>query len=1170
VTRTYTSDMDRRFISGSFGRGWKSGFDIRITGNFVIGGAGRLVSPEQESGDLFSYVGTDSDGALLFASTGSISQLGDVLRKLSNGTFEYRLRRGKTMRFNSAGRLTGLVDPNGNTTTFSYSGSNLTSITDAVGRLITIEYDLSSRITKITDPLNRIWRYTYESGLLTTVTDPLGGVTRYAYGPFPNGLRTVTDKRGTIDKLITYNASGRVTSQQFADGGIELYDYTLAGTLVTSTTITDTRGNKRTFRFNGSGYVVETVDNLGQRAQINRDLTTNTALSTTGPCGCTETTKQYDARGNVISATDRVGDQTKIEYEPVFNRASKIIDRLGRTVSFTYDPNGNLSTMTDPLNQTTTNVYDSFGQLTNVTDSLGHTQQTEYDAFGNISAVIDPLGNRTTLEHDGVGRLTAEIDALGRRSATQYDALDRIISTTDPAGAISLYFYDANDNLVKVTDVLGRSWTAVYDSKNRLISSTDALGRRYRKSYDTADQVTTTISPSGRTVRNTYDERGDLATMTDALGNIVKYQSDSRGNLIRMTDPRGFVTTYLYDQLFRSIGMRDPLGRSSNISYDAADNVSETVDRLGRRVNYTYDAGDRITHITYADAVVGYTYDAASRVTRIDDTQSGSAQWTFDNADRMLSETTANGVVSYAYNQANQMTSMTAADRSPVTYAYDAAGRLQTISQGTESFTYSYDALSRPATLQRPNGVRTSYTFDGVDRLTRLTHANGLNQLIEDYVYTYTADDQIESMSSLASSTQLPQAKNVGTADAANRTPQHGDSTYSFDERGMTTSKTNAQGTTAYQWDARGRLTQVALPSGQVVNYGYDATGRLSSRTANSATTSFLYNGSEVVLDRVSDGTQVDYLNGIGTDNKLRQASSATGTLYFLQDQLGSTTALTGPSGNVVELKQYEPFGDSQNSSFTRYTYSGRDRDSSTDLMYYRARWYDPQQGRFLSEDPIGYSGGLNLYAYVNNDPVNFRDPQGLWPSAGPRQVHQAIINRALAGRATPNQLRILMQEQKDFDADTQAEAYAHMHAMRRRGESREDARRKANRFVRGEICLARELAAKGHHAEAMRRLSRAMHTVQDATSPAHANFAVAWEDTIPQMINHLPHYLVEDFDPGSGSAADRATGKIWDYFIGNRPLPDDFFNGEYDLKYGRAFFDDKPAPDRTDGCPCP
>src|SRR5207253_8844208 len=146
-----------------------------------------------------------------------------------------------------------------------------------------------------------------------------GGVMRYGY-EFQNQLISVTDKRGNVIKQVTYDPNGRVTDQKFADGGIEHYDYALAGAIISSTTITDTRGNKRTLRFNAVGYVTESVDRLGQRSQINRDLTTNTALSITGPCGCAENTRQYDARGNATSTTDRIGGQTKMEYDPVFNR----------------------------------------------------------------------------------------------------------------------------------------------------------------------------------------------------------------------------------------------------------------------------------------------------------------------------------------------------------------------------------------------------------------------------------------------------------------------------------------------------------------------------------------------------------------------------------------------------------------------------------------------------------------------------------------------------------------------------------------------------------------------------------------------------------------------------------------------------------------------------------
>jgi RHS repeat-associated protein len=425
--------------------------------------------------------------------------------------------------------------------------------------------------------------------------------------------------------------------------------------------------------------------------------------------------------------------------------------------------------------------------------------------------------------------------------------------------------------------------------------------------------------------------------------------------------------------------MRDPLGRISRVSYDSNDNVAESTDYLGRRTTFTYDEGNRPTRLTVADAVVNYTYDAASRLTRIDDSQSGSVEWTFDNADRKLSGTTPNGGVVYTYTAAGELASMTAANRMPVTYGYDSAGRLGAITQGAEVFTYSYDAQSRVNRLVRPNGISTSYSFDVADRLERLTRLDSGNQALEDYQYTFNANDEIQSITSLASLPILPADRTNAAADGANRISQQGSTSFTFDGMGQSAARTDTQGTTQYAWDARGRLTQVTAPNGQPVAYGYDALGRRASRTIGGVTTKFLYDNMDVVLDRENTGAEVDYLNSPSLDDKLRQTSPATGSLYFLQDHVGSTAAMTGANGSVVEREQYEPFGATAGSVVTRYGFTGRERDAEAGLMYYRARWYDPQQARFISEDPAGFQGCLNKYAYANNNPVSGTDPTGLY-----------------------------------------------------------------------------------------------------------------------------------------------------------------------------------------------
>jgi RHS repeat-associated protein len=171
----------------------------------------------------------------------------------------------------------------------------------------------------------------------------------------------------------------------------------------------------------------------------------------------------------------------------------------------------------------------------------------------------------------------------------------------------------------------------------------------------------------------------------------------------------------------------------------------------------------------------------------------------------------------------------------------------------------------------------------------------------------------------------------------------------------------------------------MGLPVNRSVVYEYDALGRRVVRQdKKTGRTEFTLDGMDVLQDRKSDGTVTNYVNGLGIDNKLKQTSSTTSS-YFLQDHLGSTVALTNSSGTISESASYDSFGRVLSSNLsTRYQYTGREYDDYTNLMFYRARFYDPQIGRFISEDPIGFAGGVNWYAYVKNNPILFRDPLGL------------------------------------------------------------------------------------------------------------------------------------------------------------------------------------------------
>jgi len=167
------------------------------------------------------------------------------------------------------------------------------------------------------------------------------------------------------------------------------------------------------------------------------------------------------------------------------------------------------------------------------------------------------------------------------------------------------------------------------------------------------------------------------------------------------------------------------------------------------------------------------------------------------------------------------------------------------------------------------------------------------------------------------------------------------------------------------------------------VSYKYDALGRRIQRTGSDGnSTNFIYDGQDVMKDVDNDGSTVDYLNGPGIDNKIRQISTVrkkSTALYYETDHLGSTSALTNEKGHVVDEITYDAFGNGTGSKETRYDYTGRERDPLTGLLFYRARWYDSQIGRFISEDPIGLAGGINQFAYVGNSPQNAKDPSGLY-----------------------------------------------------------------------------------------------------------------------------------------------------------------------------------------------
>ena len=318
--------------------------------------------------------------------------------------------------------------------------------------------------------------------------------------------------------------------------------------------------------------------------------------------------------------------------------------------------------------------------------------------------------------------------------------------------------------------------------------------------------------------------------------------------------------------------------------------------------------------------------------------------------------------------------------------------------------------------MTRPTGITTNYTYDSLSRLLSVLHQAG-GSTVDGEAYTVDpAGNRTTKTDYLASATsnytydkiyELTQVtggnpesysydpvgnrlSSLGVASYINNTSNELTSTsvasYTYDANGNTTSKTDSTGTTSYAWDYENRLASVTLPnSGGTVTFKYDPFGRriqkAFTQNGTTTTTDYLYNGDNVVETTNQSGNVVEkFAQGQSIDEPLAE-STAGGTDYYEQDGLGSVTSLTNSAGALAQTYTYDSFGNATNSSgniANPFRYTGRDFDSETALYYYRARFYDPITGRFLSEDPASFRSDANFYRYVSNSPVDLDDPFGL------------------------------------------------------------------------------------------------------------------------------------------------------------------------------------------------
>jgi RHS repeat-associated protein len=281
------------------------------------------------------------------------------------------------------------------------------------------------------------------------------------------------------------------------------------------------------------------------------------------------------------------------------------------------------------------------------------------------------------------------------------------------------------------------------------------------------------------------------------------------------------------------------------------------------------------------------------------------------------------------------------------TYVYDAAGNRtsKTDNRTSVTSTFSYDPLYELTQVLQGSTTTESYSYDAVgNRLSSL----GVSP------YAYNTSNQLTSYSGV---------------------------TYTYDNNGNTLTKATAAGTTSYSWDFENRLTSVTLPgSGGTVTFKYDPFGRRIYKSSSSGTSVYAYDKDDLIEETNGSGAVVArYTRTQEIDEPLAMLRSST-TSYYQADSLGSITSLTNAAGSLAQTYTYDSFGKLTASTgplTNPFQYTGRDFDTETNLSFYRNRYYDPQIGRFLSEDSARFDESVNFYPYVNNNPLTYKDPFG-------------------------------------------------------------------------------------------------------------------------------------------------------------------------------------------------
>ena len=986
ITRS-RSPFEFSFISpeSEFGRGWRFQDVQRLHGEngtlaqnadkimLVFGNFNHKTFTRNEDGTYSSPVGDYSTlRAHELPMRGFVRETKEGVRYVFDGKGILigkldRFKRRTSYHYSNDGKISFIVHPSGRMTNFAYGADGyVDSITDAAGRITRLEHDNRGNLIKITDSDGSARLFDYASnGTLRSQTDKLGRVKSYAYDSDGKVIRTI--RADGTQKQVDTQAS------QLASKIKGTLSDPIAAKRESSAQhmISDGKGNSTAYQTNSFGSFVREDNPLGGTRLFNYDQNNNLTI-VADENNNLELQNRYNRFGDLLSSfrsgigTVRfgyLGDPTLNYHQPI-----SITDAKNQTTFFEYDSLGNVTRTQSPERHVVRMSYTQGYLLESLWDTSAQTKQFfEYDDNGNQTTVKDRfhqvLVSRT---FDAAGNVLTQTDAQGNTTTYTYDNANRLLSTTDAKGNMASFAYDAKGNLTRLTDQRGKITAFVYDDMDR------------------------------------------LTQRTDSLGNSETFAYDGNGNLTRRTDRNGLTIGYQYDALNRLVAELDEQGTVlAGYEYDAVGNLTVAENANVRNV-FAYDFQNRLVKAATPNVLIFYDYDASGNLTRIRDTETQSSMvlYEYDGNDNLVK-------MGHSSDQ----------DSSFLRFNYDKGERRTGIAypnEVTASYVYVPGKQSQIQSLGYSTGTQFDYDYNLNDFVTSISHQRSGITVNQTQNFQYDQLNQLTSATLPVGTGSETFAYDASGNRTTNTTVNDNNQllsdvsfTYTYDNNGNLTKRTHKTSgeITEFDWDYKNRLIQVlkrasaGTDPASTITYKYDALDRRIEKDVDGTVVKYVYDRDNIYLEYDGDDTFLaKYVHSTNVDEPVRMERPESPyknddfprqEFYFHRDRLGNIAEIADYEGNTVQSYVYDAFGSvtiydkdgneitpsSANYLKTPYVFTGRELDPETGLYFYRARYYDPSTGRFISEDPVeNNGGGLNFYKYTGNNPVNYTDPTGNFP----------------------------------------------------------------------------------------------------------------------------------------------------------------------------------------------